>query len=60
MGEAGRCLLPIGVICEYWTGRPCVAVMRAASFSMAAWVAGAWRRGEDERIDLGRLWRLRW
>ena len=19
-----------------------------------------WRRGEDERIDLGRLWRLRW
>ena len=32
----------------------------SASFSMAAWVAGAWRCGEDERIDLGRLWRLRW
>lgn len=42
-----------------WTAM-CGGYGESISFSMAAWVAGVWRRGEDGRIDLGRLRRLRW
>lgn len=60
MGEAGWCLLPVGVILRILDWAAMRGSYGAASFSMAAWVAGAWGRGEDGWIDLGRLWRLRW
>ena len=60
-GGGGSGFLPIGVILRIldW-----IAMHGSYGglhrFLTAAWVAGAWRHGEDERIDPGRLWRLRW
>ena len=50
MGEAGRCLLPIGVILRILDWTAMRGSYGAASFSMAAWVACEHGERQNQRV----------